>query len=76
VQFDIEPRDARVLILPLDGGLRVETRADSAAMMELPAGRYEVRTSARRCFTIIDTIEAVRPIDGSPVSRRLRLLCN
>jgi len=76
VQFDIEPRDARVLILPLDGGLRFETRADSAAMLELPSGRYEVRTSARRCFTITDTMTAMRPADGSPVSRRLRLLCN
>lgn len=76
VQFDIEPRDARVLILPLDGGLRLETRADSAGMLELPSGRYEVRTSARRCFTITDTMTAMRPADGSPVSRRLRLLCN
>jgi len=76
VHFDVEPRDARVLILPLDGGLRIETRADSAETLELPAGRYEVRTSARRCFTITDTIAAVLQADGSPVSRRLRLLCN
>jgi len=76
VHFDVEPRDARVLILPLDGGLRIETRADSAEKLELPAGRYEVRTSARRCFTITDTIAAVLQADGSPVSRRLRLLCN
>ena len=76
LHFDVEPRDARVLILPLDGGLRVETRADSAAKLELPEGRYEVRTSARRCFTITDTVTAALQADGSPVSRRLRLLCN
>lgn len=76
VRFDIQPRDARVAIRPLDGGRPLETRADSAVALSLPVGRYEVRTSAPRCITIVDTLNVVRSTDGSMVSRRLRLLCS
>ncbi|MBL0939864.1 MAG: serine/threonine protein kinase [Gemmatimonadaceae bacterium] len=76
VKFDVEPRDARVAIAPLDGGIALETRADSAGMLLLPTGRYEVKTSAQRCFPVTDTLIARPQADGTPVSRRFRLLCN
>jgi hypothetical protein len=76
VRFDVRPRDARVAIRPLDGGRPLETRADSALALSLPVGRYEVRTSAPRCITITDTLAAFATLDGTPVSRRLRLLCS
>lgn len=80
MSLDVAPRDARVAIRLLDGSadrpLTMEMRADSAGALQVPTGRYEVRSSARTCITVTDTVMAKRSADGTPVSYRLRLLCS
>ncbi|MCA0376318.1 MAG: serine/threonine protein kinase [Gemmatimonadetes bacterium] len=81
VRYDVEPRDARVAFRPLDAvrgapAPPTEVRADSMQAFELPLGRYEVRTSARGCVTITDTMQVKPPDSGGPVTRRLRMICS
>lgn len=80
MSLDVAPRDARVAIRLLDAmtdrPFSMETRADSAGALQVPAGRYEVRSSARTCITVTDTVMAKPSHDGTPVSYRLRLLCS
>ncbi len=73
VRYLINPRDARVSFTPLDGGRPREVRADSAAAMSIPVGRYLLRVSAPRCSTFQDTIQIVRTPDGTPIT--LNLIC-
>lgn len=71
VSYRIQPRDARVVFRPLDGGSARQLRADSAESMSLPIGRYLLRISAPRCSTFEDTV-VISPTSGaSAISRRL-----
>ena len=71
VRYLIYPRDARVSFIPLDGGRARELRADSAASMTLPQGRYLLRISARGCSTFQDTVDVVRTSGSADISRSL-----
>ncbi len=76
VSVDVTPRDARVLFTPLDGGRRVELRADSARALSLPEGRYQLRMQAPRCVTGTDTITVAPTANGMPITRRFPLICS
>lgn len=71
VRYLIQPRDARVAFSPLDGGRVREVRADSAAVMSLPVGKYLMRISAPRCSTFQDTVLVEPSRTDNPISRRL-----
>jgi serine/threonine-protein kinase len=71
VRYVIKPRDARVSFTPLDGGRTRELRADSAATMTLPQGRYLLRISAPRCSTFQDTVQVTRTSGEADISRSL-----
>ena len=71
VRYRVEPRDARVSFLSLDGGNTLETRADSAVSFSLPTGRYLMRISAPRCITFSDTIVVRTSGNASPLPRKL-----
>lgn len=71
VRYLIHPRDARVSFIPLDGGRARELRADSAASMTLPQGRYLLQISAPRCSTFQDTVDVVRTSGSADISRKL-----
>lgn len=71
VRYRVEPRDARVAFVTLDGGRSVETRADSAVSLSLPVGRYLLRISAPRCVTFADTVLVQRGGGEAAVPRKL-----
>ncbi len=71
VRYIIQPRDARVSFIPLDGGRTRELRADSAASLSLPLGRYLLRIAAPRCSTFQDTINVIRTSESADISRSL-----
>ncbi|BAH38808.1 putative serine/threonine protein kinase [Gemmatimonas aurantiaca T-27] len=71
VRYVVKPRDARVSFTPLDGGRMRELRADSAAAMTLPQGRYLLRISARGCSTFQDTVQVTRVSGDAAISRSL-----
>ncbi len=71
VRYRIQPRDARVAFQSLDGGPSVETRADSAASLMVPLGRYVMRISAPRCAPFLDTVVVTRRVPETPVPRKL-----
>jgi eukaryotic-like serine/threonine-protein kinase len=71
VRYTVQPRDARVLFQSLDGGAPVETRADSAASLLVPLGRYLMRISAPRCVPYSDTVAVSRRMGETPVPRKL-----
>ncbi|HEY0930508.1 MAG TPA: hypothetical protein VGE27_11370, partial [Gemmatimonas sp.] len=71
VRYLIKPRDARVSFTPLEGGRVRELRADSAAVMTLPQGRYLLRISAPRCSTFQDTVQVTRASGEADISRTL-----
>ena len=71
VRYLIKPRDARVSFTPLDGGRVRELRADSAAAMTLPQGRYLLRISAPRCSTFQDTVQVTAASGEADISRNL-----
>jgi serine/threonine-protein kinase len=76
VRFEVRPREARVSMQPLDGGMAVETRADSASALLMPTGRYEVRVSAPRCFSYVDSLLVRRQPQGAPLFVRAVLECS
>lgn len=71
VRYRVEPRDARVAFVSLEGGRSYETRADSAVSYSLPVGRYLMRISAPRCITFSDTIVVRHADDQTPLPRKL-----
>lgn len=71
VRYSIQPRDARVAFQSLDGGPSVETRADSAASLMVPRGRYVMRISAPFCAPYSDTVVVTRRVSETPVPRKL-----
>lgn len=71
VRYRVEPRDARVQFVPLDGGRPVETRADSVESYSLPWGRYLMRISAPYCIVFSDTVVVSRVPMPTTVPRKL-----
>jgi serine/threonine-protein kinase len=71
VRYTVQPRDARVMLQSLDGGANVETRADSAASLLVPLGRYLMRIAAPRCVPYSDTVVVSRHLAETPVPRKL-----
>ena len=71
VRYRVEPRDARVAFVSLEGGRSYETRADSAVSFSLPVGRYLMRISAPRCITFSDTIVVREANNETPLPRKL-----
>ncbi len=71
VRYRVEPRDARVAFVSIEGGRSYETRADSAVSYSLPVGRYLMRISAPRCITFSDTIVVRHTDDSTPLPRKL-----
>ncbi len=71
VHYRVEPRDARVQFVPLEGGRTYETRADSVESYSLPVGRYVMRISAPYCIVFSDTVVVNRKTGDSVVPRKL-----
>lgn len=74
VRYRVQPRDARVQFVPLDGGRSYETRADSVESYSLPVGRYLMRISAPYCIVFSDTVVVTR--NGSSVVVPRKLVCS
>jgi len=74
VRYRVQPRDARVQFVPLDGGRSYETRADSVESYALPVGRYLMRISAPYCIVFSDTVLVTRT--GSSVAIPRKLVCS
>lgn len=74
VRFRVEPRDARVSFVPLDGGRAYETRADSVESYSLPTGRYVMRIAAPYCIQFADTVVVAK--GGSPSIVPRKLVCS
>ncbi|MFN5202792.1 MAG: hypothetical protein ACK5HM_13410, partial [Gemmatimonas sp.] len=71
VRYRVEPRDARVQFVPVDGGRAYETRADSVESYSLPWGRYLMRISAPYCIVFSDTVVVNRRGGDAVVPRKL-----
>ena len=71
VRYRVEPRDARVQFVPVDGGRAFETRADSVESYSLPWGRYVMRISAPYCIVFSDTVTVNRAPGEAVVPRKL-----
>lgn len=71
VRYRVEPRDARVQFVPVDGGRAYETRADSVESYSLPWGRYLMRISAPYCIVFSDTVVVNRRGGEAVVPRKL-----
>lgn len=71
VRYRVQPRDARVQFVPLDGGRSYETRADSVESYSLPVGRYLMRISAPYCIVFSDTVVVTRSSSSVVVPRKL-----
>jgi eukaryotic-like serine/threonine-protein kinase len=69
------PREAHVVLAPLDGGTPISTSADAKQAPIVMTGRYVVNISSPRCvtFTSNDTIR--RTSDGEPYRIVARLPC-
>lgn len=75
-RFRTRPSDARVRFESLDGGTSIEVRADTIASLWLPAGRYEIRASATRCFDYRgDFVTVRRGLPPDSLSRVIPLQC-
>lgn len=74
VRYRVEPRDARVEFVPLDGSRAYETRADSVESYSLPWGRYVMRISAPYCIVFTDTV-VVTPTSSATIVPR-KLVCS
>ena len=71
VRYRVEPRDARVQFVPVDGGRAYETRADSVESYSLPWGKYVMRISAPYCIVFSDTVVVNRNAGEGVVPRKL-----
>ena len=71
VRYRVEPRDARVQFVSLDGGRNFETRADSVESYSLPVGRYVLRISAPYCIVFSDTVVVNRGGGNALIPRKL-----
>jgi serine/threonine-protein kinase len=71
----VKPREALVLLEPLDGGVRLETRADARPAPMATTGKYRVTITAPRCaeYTAEDTIR--RNATGAPYRITATLGC-
>ena len=76
IEFDVTPREARIVFNPLDGGVRVDTRADATPAVTVPTGRYAVTATSPRCAVFVDTLLVRRKPDGEPTRLRARMTCN
>jgi hypothetical protein len=74
VRFRVEPRDARVNFVPVDGGRSYETRADSTESYSLPTGRYVMRIAAPYCIQFADTVVVTK--GGFPTVVPRKLVCS
>lgn len=71
VRYRVEPRDARVEFVPLDGNRAFETRADSVESYSLPWGRYVMRISAPYCIVFSDTVVVHSTGNAAVIPRKL-----
>jgi eukaryotic-like serine/threonine-protein kinase len=71
VRYRVEPRDARVQFVPVEGGRAYETRADSVESYSLPWGRYVMRISAPYCIVFSDTVVVNRSGGDAVIPRKL-----
>jgi hypothetical protein len=75
LKVDVDPRDARLVFTPLDGGVALRVRADSASGVLLVHGRYSVVASLPRCVEYTDTLTAAPGVPGDSLNLRVRLSC-
>ncbi len=75
IKLDAKPSDLHLLFTPLDGGVRLAFRADSADGKLLVFGHYRVEASLPRCTTFSDTVSASRQTPDGRVFLYIHLAC-
>ncbi len=75
IRLDVQPPDAHLVFIPVEGGSRLAFRADSVAGKLLTFGRYKVEAAVPRCATFSDTLTAPQGSRRDTVFLRAHLMC-